>query len=394
MSDIITNTTPSEKIIQPTSGPIKQKISQLLPQQQEELPYAGSTDPIPPEHLKQIEQELAHLHSSKQIQPQSEQLKKHATALKEFSKKDLQKIKQEIANLSPKQLEDLINQLKKNLSSLQATLTDLKKQKKIDPEKADLILDTIDTLSSKNLQNLSQDDQQKLSNTLDALKGEVTDLINNKQIEPEVGNVLILFLAFAKAQMDQNDKAMLAGIQQTKVKTTQLELQAEKQKDIAGQSTQGRHGNIGAIVLFSLIAILGFAMLFTGVGAVAGFGLLGAEAGTFLGVGGALAEASITATAIPGAVVGAGVSAGFAVPAMNNSEAAGLGPVTQEGPDPIKMSSLQALLAYCNTQTQKLSSQLGSTEKMFVENTSDRSTQLGQQAGQAITEMGKIMEPR
>ncbi|VHO04148.1 hypothetical protein [Candidatus Rhabdochlamydia sp. T3358] len=394
MSDITTNTTPSEKIIQPTSGPIKQKISQLLPQQQEELPYAGSTDPIPPEHLKQIEQELAHLHSPKQIQHQSEQLKKHATALKEFSEKDLQKIKQEIANLSPKQLEDLINQLKKNLSSLQATLTELKKQKKIDPEKADLILDTIDTLSSKDLQNLSKEDQQKLSNTLDALKGEVTDLINNKQIEPEVGNVLILFLAFAKAQMDQNDKAMLAGIQQTKVKTTQLELQAEKQKDIAGQSTQGRHGNIGAIVLFSLIAILGFAMLFTGVGAVAGAGLLGAEAGTFLGVGGALAEASITATAIPGAVVGAGVSAGFAVPAMNNSEAAGLGPVTQEGPDPTKMSSLQALLAYCNTQTQKLSSQLGSTEKMFVENTSDRSTQLGQQAGQAITEMGKIMEPR
>ncbi|MEK7339548.1 MAG: hypothetical protein AABZ92_02400, partial [Verrucomicrobiota bacterium] len=234
MSDITTNTTSSEKIIQPNSGPIKQKTSQPLPQQQEELPYAGSTDPIPTEQLKQIEQDFAHLHSPKQIQHQSEQLKKHAAALKEFSEKDLQQIKQEIANLSPKQLKDLVNQLKKNLSSLQATLTELKKQKKIDPEKADLILDTIGILSSKDLQNLSKEDQQKLSNNLESLKGEVTDLINNRQIEPEVGNVLILFLAFAKAQMDQNDKAMLAGIQQTKVKTTQLELQAEKQKDLAG----------------------------------------------------------------------------------------------------------------------------------------------------------------
>ncbi|MEK7339169.1 MAG: hypothetical protein AABZ92_00460, partial [Verrucomicrobiota bacterium] len=157
-------------------------------------------------------------------------------------------------------------------------------------------------------------------------------------------------------------------------------------------STQGRHANIGAIIGFSLLAIVGFALLFTGIGTAAGAGLLATE-GAFA-AGGAVAAASGYAVAGAGAFVGTGVSLGFAVPAMNNPEGAGLGPVTQEGPDPTIMSKLQGLLAYCNTQTQKLSSQLGSTEKMFVENNSDRSTQLGQQAGQAITDMGKIMEPR
>jgi len=371
MSDITTNTTSSEKIIQPTSGPIKQKVSQALPQQQEELPYAGSTDPIPPEQLNQIKQELAHLHSPKQIQHQSEQLKKHAAALKEFSEKDLQQIKQEIANLSPKQLEDLINQLKKNLNSLQATLTELKKQKKIDPEKADLILDIIDALSSKYLQNFSKDDQQKLSNTLDVLKGKVTDLINNKRIEPEEANVLILFLAFAKTQMDQNDKAMLAGIQQTKVKTTQLELQAEKQKDLAGQSAQGRHFSITKAVIFGGLAIA--------LGAILGFFTGGLSVVVGAAIGAAIGAVSLITT--------------YAV-VDSNPNAPGVRGITDEGPDPTIMSELQGLLAYCNTQTQKLSSQLGSTEKMFVENNSDRSTQLGQQAGQAITDMGKIMEPR
>lgn len=372
MSDIITNTNPSEKIIQPISGSIKHKVSQPLLQQQEELPYSGSTDPIPPEQLNQIKQDLAHLHGPKQIQHQSEQLQKHAAALKEFSKKDLEQIKQELTHLSHKQLEDLINQLKKHLSQLQANVNELKKQKKIDPEKADLIFSTIEAFSSKDLQNLSKDDKQKLNNTLDALKEKVTDLNNNKQIEPEEANVLILFLAFAKAQMDQNDKAMLAGIQQTKVKTTQLELQAEKQKDIAGQSTQGRHFSMTKAIVFGVLAAVlgGLLAFFTG------------------GASLVLAGAAI------GAVAGAASIGTVAGVANNNSNAPGIGGITDEGPDQNLMSKLQALLAYCNTQTQKLSSQLGSTEKMFVENTSDRSTQLGQQAGQAISDMGKIMEPR
>ncbi|KAG6558961.1 hypothetical protein RHABOEDO_001557 [Candidatus Rhabdochlamydia oedothoracis] len=361
MSDI-TTTTSSKKIIGPISEPIKPVKSKTnLPQQQGELPYTGSTDPIPPEQLKQIEQDLARLYAPK-----------HVAALKKFSEKDLQQIKQEIANLSPKQLEDLMNQLKKHFSQLQATLTELKKQKKIDPEKAELILDTIDTLGSKDLQNFSKDDQQKLNNTIDALKEKVIDLIKNKQVDPEEANVLILFLAFAKAQMDQNDKAMLAGIQQTKVKTTQLELQAEKQKDLAGQSTQGRHFSNTKALIFGVLAVaLGalFAFCTGGAGSLVLGAFLGATAGAI----------SI------GAVAGV---------AGNNSNAPGLEGVTDTGPDSTIMSKLQALLAYCNTQTQKLSSQLGSTEKIFVENASDRSAQLGQQAGQAITDMGRIMETK
>ena len=157
----------------------------------------------------------------------------------------------------------------------------------------------------------------------------------------------------------------------TKKKTTQLELQADKQKDIAGQSTQGRHFSATKAIVFGVLAAVlgGLFAFFTG-------GL------------------SVLAGAAIGAVIGAASIGTVAGVASKSSDAPGIGGVTDEGPDPSKMSSLQALLACINTQTQKLSSQLGSTEKMFVENTSDRSTQLGQQAGQAITEMGKIMEPR
>ncbi|MDR2539465.1 MAG: hypothetical protein LBC45_02465 [Chlamydiales bacterium] len=369
MSDIIT--TASSKIIQP-SEPIQSvqpKTTPSLPQQQGGLSDAGSTDPIPLEQLKQIEQDLAHLHGPKQVQQQSEQLKKYAATLKEFSEKDLQRLQQRIASLSPKQLEDLIHQLQKHLSQLQATLTELKKQKKVDPEKADLILDVIDIFSSKDLQNLSKEDRQKLSNTLDILKEQATKLIQNKQVEPEVGNVLVLFLAFAKMQMDQNDKAMLAGIQQTRVKTTQLELQEEKQKDFASRSTQGKHISNAKMCMWGAIGIiLGMVAFFT----------LGA---TF-------------AVAVPIGLTILGSFIATWTVADNNPNAPGLEGIMDTGPDGNLMTEIQSLLAYCNTQTQKLSSQLSSTEKMFVENVSDRSTQLGQQAGQAITDMGKIMEPR
>lgn len=363
MSDIpITGS--SGKVVKPIESIQKsQKTIQEQPQM-EENPYTGSTEPINPEHLIQIKKDLANLHI--------EQPKTHASVLKEFSKKDLERIKQELANLSPKQLQDLVNQLKNNLNELQATLTELKKQKKVDPDKADFILDILSNLSSKDLQNLSKEDQEQLSNTLDTLKEKVTDLITNKQVEPEIGNILILFLAFAKTQMDQNDKAMLAGIQQTKVKTTQLELQAEKQKDIASQSTQGKHFSYtyaagwvaAAVVIGGVLAFFtgGLSLIVTGA-------VIGAAAGTV----------GVAAT-------------GFI--ASENPESAVFAGITEEGPDQTKTNTLQSLLAYCNTQTQKLSSQLGSTQKMFVENISDRSSQLGQQSGQAITEMGEIMKSR
>ncbi len=66
--------------------------------------------------------------------------------------------------------------------------------------------------------------------------------------------------------------------------------------------------------------------------------------------------------------------------------------MTEMGPEDKKLILSQNLISFFNTQTQKINSQLGSTEKMFVENVSDRSAQLGQQSGQAITEFGQMMK--
>ena len=44
------------------------------------------------------------------------------------------------------------------------------------------------------------------------------------------------------------------------------------------------------------------------------------------------------------------------------------------------------------TKVSFLSSNLGFTEKTFVENVSERSMQLGQQAGQAIKDLGDMMK--
>jgi len=53
---------------------------------------------------------------------------------------------------------------------------------------------------------------------------------------------------------------------------------------------------------------------------------------------------------------------------------------------------MQALLAYLNTKVNSISSNLGFTEKTFVENVSERSMQLGRQAGQVIKDLGDMMK--
>lgn len=358
----ITPTTSSEKIVHPIQ-PIKQRYSK-----QEEGPpnigdftSRGSSEPIDPKYVEQVQKDL-----------DSRQLEKNAP--ERFTQKDFNQIKQDLANLHklpPEQLQALMNQLKKNASQLQVVLNELKKQKKIDPEQADFILSGITEFGSKDFQKLTQEDTQKLRNALTALEEKVTQQITNKQIEPQTGNILLLFLAFAKAQMDQNDKAMIAGINQTKVKTSQLELQAEKQKDIAKQSTEGTHVNTT------------YAMLWAGFGAVLG-GLLAFFTGGLSILAGVAIGGVIAGTSI-------GITAGVA---KHNPDAGGLGGITDKGPDAAKTMSLQSLLAYFNTEVQKLSSQLGSTEKLLVENTSTKSSQLGQQAGDAIREMGEIMKPK
>ena len=367
MSDITPIT--SSKKISPIQ-PIKQQKS-LESFTQEEIPYIESSEPIDPECLKQIEKDLAnHPHQAKQLE-------KNASALKEMTQgksaqEDLDPIKQELENLHklpPEQLQDLSNQLKKNLSQLQTTLLELKKQKKVDAEKADFILDGITEFSAKDFHKLTQQDKQKLHNTLDVLEKKITDLAANKQIDPHKFNILILFLVFAKAQMDQNDKAMLAGIDQTKVKTTQLELQAQKVKDNANESTQGQHMSTCKSILL-------------GIGVALAIGLF-----AFFTFGAGLAVAA-------GAGIVAGATVGISVYSAADPNAKASGWLTDTGPDGNKITHLQTMLNYFNTETQKLSSQLGSTEKLLVEDTSTRSTQMSQQAGQAISELGEVMKSR
>lgn len=362
----ITPTSSSEKITEPVQ-PVKQrhgKEEENPPNTETCESNGGSSEPIDAKYLEQVEKDLAN---------HTQQLEKNPP--KKFTEEDFKQIKQDLANLHklpPEQLQALLEQLKKNLSQLQIVLTELKKQKKIDPEQVDFILSGIAEFASKDLQKFTQEDMQKLRNTLVASEEKVTQQVTNKQIEPQTGNILLLFLAFAKAQMDQNDKAMIAGINQTKVKTSQLELQAEKQKDIAKQSTEGIHVNTTYAICWSIFgAVLGAAFAF----------LTG-------GVSLALAGA-----AIGGVIAGASVGITAAV-AKHNPDAGGLGGITDKGPDAVKTMNLQTMLAYFNTEVQKLSSQLGSTEKLLVEDTSTKSSQIGQQAGDAIREMGEIMKSR
>ena len=61
--------------------------------------------------------------------------------------------------------------------------------------------------------------------------------------------------------MDQNDKQMLAGIEQTKVKTTQRELESQKQKEIANQSTSSKHISKTNTILIGVDILLVAALL-------------------------------------------------------------------------------------------------------------------------------------
>jgi len=186
-----------------------------------------------------------------------------------LSPQNLQKIQAELSSLhklSSDQLQELDKKIRENLRNLEIFLKGLKKNQKIYPEIADTIFSSIQEFTSKDLQNLSEEEMKELGTTLDTLQKKVKDLVCDKKMDPNVANVLILFLAFAKAQMDQNDKQMLAGIAQTKVKTTQLELESQKQKDIANESTSSKHISKTKAILIGVGILLFGALvgLFTG----------------------------------------------------------------------------------------------------------------------------------
>ena len=106
--------------------------------------------------------------------------------------------------------------------------------------------------------------------------------------------------------------------------------------------------------------------------------------------GGAVAAASGYAVAGAGAFVGTGVSLGFAIPAMNNPEGAGLGPVTQEGPDQAKLAQISILNSFWNLLAQEANQNIQTGTQLNIVNTSSSNTQQGQQASQIISEWGQM----
>lgn len=302
-----------------------------------------SSDTFDPEMINQVNQDLDDLSAP-------------------LSSNNLQNAQIVLANLhklSPKQRQLLQETIHRNLHNLEILLLGLKKNKAIDPKMVDTILCSIKHCNSK--------DTKKLAATLSALEQRTTELISDQQIDSKIGNILVIFLAFAKAQMDQNDKAMLAGIDQTKVKTAQLELQSQKQKDLASESNSSKHVSETKCLL-----IAGAIVIFGGI-----LGILTGGVSLAIGLG------------VVGAAVGVGSAAGYAKNHLDNPGVVG---IVGEGPDSNRVHTMQYMMSYLNTEASALSSKLGFTEKMFVENISDQSARLGQQAGEAIRDLGDVMK--
>ncbi|MEK7339240.1 MAG: hypothetical protein AABZ92_00825, partial [Verrucomicrobiota bacterium] len=269
---------------------LKEARKQPLPKAQNKAPfYTEKRSMIPPgmplneQNLEEIEKELSILEnlSPKQRSKFSDQLMQ-----KEFMLIDplIEQKFSQLASISPEELKPLIEHLKENINQLKKTASKLKE---LDPKKADFILNTLQGISNVELEYTSPEQQKKF---IHQLEEQTAALVKNQQLEPKIGNVLLLFLAFAKSQMDQNDKAMLAGIEEVRVKTAQLEINAEAVKDQANQSVQGRHISAAkAAILTAVVFGLCFVAL-TGLGFLAGMGLL---SGTLAIGGGIMASSSL-----------------------------------------------------------------------------------------------------
>jgi hypothetical protein len=226
--------------------------------------------PLNEKNLEEMEKELCILEqlSPKQRSRFSDQLMQkesshliHPLMEQKFS---------QLQSIAPDELKQLIEHLKKNISHLKKIT---RKLKEVDPKKADFILHA--------LQEIDDYVSLKQQNLICHLQEQTTALLETQQLDPHTGNVLLLFLAFAKSQMDQNDKAMLAGMEQVKVKTTQLELNAEEIKNNTNKSVEGRHMST-THTLLTVAAVFGLCVLaLTGVGAIASAGFLGSDLATF-----------------------------------------------------------------------------------------------------------------
>lgn len=246
-----------------------------------------------------------------------------------------QKLSQ-LQSIAPDELKQLTEHLKKNISHLKKTAIKLKK---VDPKKADFILQALQEIEGY----VSLKQQQKL---ICHLQEQTAALLKTQQLDPHTGNVLLLFLVFAKSQIDQNDKAMLAGMEQVKVKTTQLELNAEQIKNNANQSVEGRHVSVNHTVLIAAVVFDCCLLALTGVEMLAGMGLLGS--GILATESGLMSSFYLALGLTAGVLTGLSVGSACIV-AYNNPELPGLSWMTEVGPDDKKLMQSQNLISFFNT---------------------------------------------
>lgn len=214
-----------------------------------------------------------------------------------------------------------------------------------------------------------------------ALLQEAKTAVEKSGFDPRVKNILMLYVAFAQSQMDQNDKLEAGWMDQQQVQNLLLEDSAKEQKNIANESTTGKHFSIGKALIYGLIALFAVAVIAAVTVFTGGLGLVAIE----IGVGAGLAAS---------AGIGAGVAAvGVGVPSLvasSNPNAAGVGGLTDNGPDQNKLTQIGILNAFWNLIAQKANQNIQTGTQLNIVNASSSNTQQGQQAAQVIQEWGDM----
>lgn len=215
------------------------------------------------------------------------------------------------------------------------------------------------------LNYVEKGEETLLKEKVRAILAELKTAIGKSGFDPRVTNILMLYIAFAQNQMDQNDKLEAGWMDQQHVQNLLLEDSAKEQKKVANESTQGRHVSLWKAILIGIgvIAICALVGFFT-----AGIGV------------GVAAGAAIAAVSV-------GAPAGVA---SSNPNAAGIGALTDQGPDQAKLTQISILNSFWNLLAQKANQNIQTGTQLNIVNTSSSNTQQGQQASQIISEWGQM----
>ena len=215
------------------------------------------------------------------------------------------------------------------------------------------------------LNYVEKGEESLLKEKVRAILSEMKTAVKKSGFDPRVTNILMLYIAFAQNQMDQNDKLEAGWMDQQHVQNGLLEDSAKEQKKIANESTQGSHISIWKAILIGIAVIA--------VCAIVGFFTAGIGIGIAAGV----------------AVAAVGVGTPSLV-ASSNPNAAGVGGVTETGPDQGKMTQIGILNSFWNLLAQKANQNIQTGTQLNIVNTSSSNTQQGQQAAQVISEWGQM----